>query len=179
MRRPYQEAVESFFPKDPVFGPENFCVDDVSFRKHVLELAAQLREYGPFDGLVAISRGGLSVAQHLGNALNIRNVDTLCIESRYRRKLVHEPIVTKEPQAQFREMGRACLVVDELCDKGKTLDLARSVLPEAFIATVYATPESFHIPDMFAVRVPPGQRIVLPWHSPDLEGLAERLDPDL
>ncbi|MDZ4066420.1 MAG: xanthine phosphoribosyltransferase, partial [Tabrizicola sp.] len=106
-------------------------------------LAWRLDGKGPDGGawraVVGITRGGLVPAMIVSRELDIRVVDTISVKS-YNHQAQTEARVTKPPQADLMGDGTGILVVDDLVDTGKTLELVRKLYPKAPFATVYAKP---------------------------------------
>ena len=106
-------------------------------------LAWRLQGRGPADGgwraVVAITRGGMIPAMIVSRELDLRVVDTISVKS-YSHKSQTEARVTKSPQADLMGDGSGILIVDDLVDTGKTLELVRHLYPKAHFATVYAKP---------------------------------------
>ena len=92
-------------------------------------LAWRLDGKGPNDGgwkaVVAITRGGLAPAMIVARELDIRTVDTISVKS-YNHQTQTEPVVIKSPDMDVCGDGTGVLVVDDLVDSGKTLELVRS-----------------------------------------------------
>lgn len=128
-------------------------------------LAWRLLEYGPFTGLVVITRGGLVPAAVIARELDIRMIDTLCISSYDWVKQGEGAVVLKDLAAAVDEKGKGWLVMDDLVDTGRTLKLARSMLPEARFACVYAKPAGKPLVDTFITEVSQDTWILFPWDS--------------
>ena len=74
------------------------------------------------------------------------------------------PRVIKEPQAAIMGAdGEGVLVVDDLVDTGKTLELVRNLYPRAHFATVYAKPEGRAMVDTYITEVSQDTWIFFPW----------------
>ena len=106
-------------------------------------LAWRLDGLGPDDGqwraVVAITRGGMAPAMIVARELDIRTVDTISVKS-YDWQDRAEAKVLKSPDAELMGDGTGILIVDDLVDTGKTLELVRRLYPKAHFATVYAKP---------------------------------------
>lgn len=126
-------------------------------------LAALVAPFGPFTGIVAVSRGGLVPAAILARLLNIRLIDTVCLTSYedHRRGEVH---LVKTPE--IAGSGRGWLVIDDLVDSGATAQATRKLLPEAHLATVYAKPAGRPFADTVAVTVEQDVWLEFPWEGP-------------
>ncbi|HBV53574.1 MAG TPA: xanthine phosphoribosyltransferase, partial [Rhodobacteraceae bacterium] len=79
-------------------------------------------------------------AMIVARELDIRTVDTISIKS-YNHQSQTEAHVLKAPDAEMMGDGTGILVVDDLVDSGKTLELVRALYPQAHFATVYAKPK--------------------------------------
>ncbi|MBD3765330.1 MAG: xanthine phosphoribosyltransferase [Rhodobacterales bacterium] len=119
-------------------------------------------EDGAWKAVVGITRGGLVPAMIVSRELDIRVVDTISVKS-YNHQAQMEPIVTKAPQAELMGDGAGILVVDDLVDTGKTLDLVRRLYPQAHFATVYAKPSGRPQVDTYITEVSQDTWIFFPW----------------
>ncbi|PCD77280.1 xanthine phosphoribosyltransferase [Pseudothioclava arenosa] len=129
-------------------------------------LAWRLDGKGPDNGqwkaVVGITRGGLVPAAIVSRELDIRVVDTISVKS-YSHQTQKEALVTKEPQAELMGDGEGVLIVDDLVDSGKTLELVRKLYPKAHFATVYAKPKGREQVDTFITEVSQDTWIFFPW----------------
>ncbi|GGH56011.1 xanthine phosphoribosyltransferase [Frigidibacter albus] len=129
-------------------------------------LAWRLQGHGPDDGgwraVVGITRGGLVPAMIVSRELDIRVVDTISVKS-YSHQAQKDAVVTKSPQAELMGDGTGILVVDDLVDTGKTLELVRSLYPKAHFATVYSKPQGRKQVDTFVTEVSQDTWIFFPW----------------
>ena len=96
-------------------------------------LAWRLLELGPFEGLVAVTRGGLVPAAIVARELEIRLIDTACMAS-YNGQERGQVEILKE--ASLADDGKKWLIVDDLVDTGETYKALRALLPKAHFATV-------------------------------------------
>ncbi len=131
-------------------------------------LAWRLDKQGPLEGggwtgVVAITRGGMAPAMIVSRELGIREVDTISVKS-YNHQEQTEPRVIKAPNPDLMgEDGTGVLVVDDLVDTGKTLELVRRLYPKAHFATVYAKPMGRPMVDTFITEVSQDTWIFFPW----------------
>lgn len=129
-------------------------------------LAWRLDGMGPTDGgwrgLVAITRGGMAPAMIVSRELDIRTVDTISVKS-YDNQSQAEASVLKAPSAELMRDGEGILIVDDLVDTGKTLELVRRLYPKAHLATVYAKPQGRGMVDTFVTEVSQDTWIFFPW----------------
>ena len=129
-------------------------------------LAWRLDKQGPDDGdwraVVAITRGGMAPAMIVARELDIRLVDTISVKS-YDWQSRAEAVVLKAPDAALMGDGAGVLIVDDLVDTGKTLELVRRLYPKAHFATVYAKPQGRGQVDTFITEVSQDTWIFFPW----------------
>jgi len=129
-------------------------------------LAWRLDGYGPENGgwraVVAITRGGMAPAMIVARELDIRTVDTISIKS-YDNQTQAEAKVLKAPDAELMGDGTGILIVDDLVDSGKTLEVVRNMYPKAHFATVYAKPKGRPQVDTFITEVSQDTWIFFPW----------------
>lgn len=123
-------------------------------------LAWRLMERMPFDGIIAVTRGGLVPAAIVARELEVRLIDNVCISS-YDHKIQGEASVLKKPDAAGN--GAGWLIVDDLVDTGKTAKIVREMLPDAHFATVYAKPAGRPLVDTFVTEVSQDTWILFPW----------------
>jgi adenine/guanine phosphoribosyltransferase-like PRPP-binding protein len=123
-------------------------------------LSWRLVEQGPWQGIIAITRGGLVPAAIIARELDIRLVDTVCIASYAGRD--QGPIqVLKSVTGN----GDGWLLVDDLVDTGKTAKLVREMVPKAHFATIYSKPAGRPLVDTFMTEVSQDTWILFPWDS--------------
>ena len=125
-------------------------------------LAERLHGTRPWERIVGIARGGLIPSAIVARELNIKLVDTVCISS-YTLRTQGEPNVLKEIHAP--DGGDNWLIIDDLVDTGKTAQVVRSLLPNAYFATVYAKPEGRPFVDVFVTEVSQDTWILFPWDA--------------
>jgi xanthine phosphoribosyltransferase len=117
---------------------------------------------GAWKAVVGITRGGLVPAMIVSRELDIRVVDTISVKS-YNHQSQTQPRVTKAPQADLMGDGTGILIVDDLVDTGKTLELVRALYPRAHFATVYAKPSGRPMVDTYITEVSQDTWIFFPW----------------
>ena len=134
-------------------------------------LAWRLDGKGPDDGawraVVAITRGGMAPAMIVARELDIRTVDTISVVSYHsgggKADQRREAKVLKSPDQEVMGDGTGVLIIDDLVDSGKTLELVRQLYPQAHFATVYAKPEGEPQVDTFITGVSQDTWIFFPW----------------
>ena len=129
-------------------------------------LAWRLDGKGPDGGawraIVAITRGGMAPAMIIARELDVRTVDTISIKS-YDHQAQSEAKVLKHPDAAMMGDGTGILIIDDLVDSGKTLEVVRALYPNAHFATVYAKPKGEPQVDTFITGVSQDTWIFFPW----------------
>jgi xanthine phosphoribosyltransferase len=129
-------------------------------------LAWRLDGHGPDGGawkaVVAITRGGMAPAMIVARELDIRTVDTISVKS-YDHQSQAEAKVLKHPDMGMMGDGTGILIVDDLVDSGRTLELVRQMFPKAHFATVYAKPKGRGQVDTFITEVSQDTWIFFPW----------------
>ncbi|TYB81732.1 xanthine phosphoribosyltransferase [Maritimibacter fusiformis] len=130
-------------------------------------LAWRLDGHGPLEGgawkaVVAITRGGMAPAMIVSRELDIRHVDTISVKS-YNHQEQSEPVVIKSPDMALVGDGEGVLIVDDLVDTGKTLEVVRALMPKAHFATVYAKPKGKPMVDTYITEVSQDTWIFFPW----------------
>ena len=121
-------------------------------------LSWRLAERAPWQGIVAVTRGGLVPAHIVARELDIRLIDTICVSS-YDTEVQRQPEVLKGVKGD----GTGWLIVDDLVDTGQTGRLVREMLPAAHFATVYAKPAGRPVVDTFVTEVSQDTWILFPW----------------
>ncbi len=129
-------------------------------------LAWRLQGHGPEDtgwrAVVAITRGGMAPAMIVARELDIRTVDTISVKS-YNNQTQSPPRIIKSPDPDIVGDGTGVLIVDDLVDTGRTLEVVRATMPKAHVATVYAKPMGRPQVDTFVTEVSQDTWIFFPW----------------
>jgi len=125
-------------------------------------LAWRLLELGPWQGVVAITRGGLIPAAIIARELECRIIETVSIVT-YDEETKGEPRVMKPPVAAGD--GTGWLIIDDLVDTGTTARVVRGMLPRAHFATIYAKPAGKPLVDTFVTEVSQDTWILFPWDT--------------
>lgn len=124
-------------------------------------LAGRLVGNGPWKGVVAVTRGGLTPALLVARELGVRVIDTIGLTS-YEGRDRGEVSVLKAPERALAEDGEGWLVIDDLVDSGATAAMVRRLLPRAHLAVVYAKPDGRDTADTYLTDV---SWIVFPWEA--------------
>ena len=137
---------------------KSFPVSWDQLHRDAKALAWRLAERGPWNGIIAVTRGGLVPAAIVARELEVRMIDTVCISS-YDYKNQGHPEVLKSVDGR----GENMLIVDDLVDTGRTAEVVREMLPDAHFATVYAKPAGRPLVDTFITEVSQDTWIYFPW----------------
>ena len=107
--------------------PHRYPVTWEEFYLNARALAWRLMEEQPWEGIVAITRGGLVPTAIIARELRIRKIDTVGILSYTEENTQIDPLVIKS--CQIEAEGKGWLVVDDLVDTGATAKIVREMLP--------------------------------------------------
>ena len=142
-----------------------FPVSWDQFHRDARALAWRLAASGPFDALVAITRGGLVPAAIVARELDVRVIETVSIVSYHDYKQQGGLKVLKAigPDIAKLDQGARILVIDDLVDTGATAKVVREMLPKAHYATIYAKPLGRPLVDTFVTEVSQDTWIYFPW----------------
>lgn len=124
-------------------------------------LSWRLLEKNFFNGIIAVTRGGLVPAAIIARELDIRLVDTICVSSYDWQNQKGEVKLMKGIEGN----GEGWLIVDDLVDTGRTAKLIRELLPKAHFATIYAKPAGRPLVDTFITEVSQDTWILFPWDA--------------
>jgi xanthine phosphoribosyltransferase len=145
-----------------------FPVSWDQFHRDARALAWRLHDAGPFEAMVAVTRGGLVPAAIVAREIGIRVIDTLCVTS-YSHTAQGELQVLKGISDTVARLGdgkgKGLLIVDDLVDTGKTARIVRDLLPQAHFAAVYAKPLGKPLVDTFITEVSQDTWIFFPWDT--------------
>lgn len=112
------------------------------FKIDIFELADRCSVFEP-DTIVAIARGGMTVAHALSMSLNIRNLQSLRCESY--DDVTQRTTVTVIGECDFTQSKRV-LIVDDIVDSGKTLHTLIPILQERYPNIIFASAAIFTKP---------------------------------
>src|SRR5580693_3085052 len=144
-----------------------FPVSWDQFHRDARALTWRLSAAGPFEAIVAVTRGGLVPAAIVARELGIRVIETICVAS-YAHQSQGELRLLKGVADSVRHLnggGQRVLIVDDLVDTGRTAKMVREILPLAHFATVYAKPMGRPLVDTFITEVSQDTWIYFPWDT--------------
>lgn len=133
------EQINEVTKNKTIIGWEQFHAD-------TRYLANIIKDKGPFEGIVGISRGGFGAALIMAHELGIKKMESFGVRSYGDEKKqgefdVYSPFASQDPW----------LVVDELTDSGKTVKLIKEkYLPNSVFVAVYAKPNGISAIDYYA-----------------------------
>ena len=109
------------------------------FRADLKSLVAKIDQ--PFDAILGIARGGLSMAQMLGEYYSIRDVYAI-------NTIGYEDTKQKESLEVFNipdlKSSKSVLLVDDIVDSGETLIATLEVLQESYPKVTFLTASLFY-----------------------------------
>jgi xanthine phosphoribosyltransferase len=145
-----------------------FPVSWDQFHRDARALAWRLNGAGPFQALVAVTRGGLVPAAIVARELGLRTIDTICLAS-YDHTTKGDIKLLKGVSGEIARLcgegGKGLLVVDDLVDTGTTARVVREMFPLAHIAAIYAKPMGKPLVDTFITEVSQDTWIFFPWDT--------------
>ena len=116
--------------------------------------------------VVAVTRGGLVPSMIVARELDIRTIDSISIRS-------YQGVGAEAGQGQLEVLnhpdpalmgdGEGILVIDDLVDSGRTLELIRDMYPKAHFGTVYAKPKGKPMVQTYVTEVSQDTWIFFPW----------------
>lgn len=140
-------------PTDATTDPNREELTWERFGSATRELAEQIAASGWFpDIVVAVARGGLTVAGAVSYALGVKNCGSINVEFYTGVDARLEVPVVLPPSLNLVDVRDLdVLVVDDVADTGHTLDLVQQVLAEhvseARTAVLYHKPQSVIVPN--------------------------------
>lgn len=143
---------------------QRFYVKWDDFYRDARALGWRLKDLTQWQGIVAITRGGLVPSDIVARELGLRKIDTLCVASYGDEDATQgQAEVLKAPTLD--NQGAGWLIIDDLSDTGKTAKIARQLFPKAHIAAIYAKPLGKGSIDTYITEVSQDTWIVFPWEE--------------
>ncbi|MCW5197256.1 xanthine phosphoribosyltransferase [Buchnera aphidicola] len=126
-----------------------YSVTWYALQMYVKQLAYKLSSIRKWRSIVAVSRGGLIPAALLAQELNIRLVDTICIDSYNGQHYNKKVLVMKTSPID----SKYTLIVDDLVDTGRTAQIIRSMYPKSYFVTIFAKPQGEKFVHQYVIHV--------------------------
>ena len=124
-------------------------------------LAWRLLSMDCFNGIIAITRGGMVPAAIIARELDIHLIETICISSYDWKDQKGGAEILKTIDGD----GEGWLLIDDLVDTGRTAEVVKGLVPKAHFATVYAKPAGRPQVDTFITEVSQDTWILFPWDT--------------
>ena len=130
-------------------------------------LAWRLVSGGPWNGIVAVTRGGLVPAAIVARELDVRLIDTISVASYDHMTQGAGKILKGMASEVTRDAAnyKKWLIVDDLVDTGGTARIVREMMPGAHFAAVYAKPAGKPMVDTYITEVSQDTWIMFPWDT--------------
>jgi xanthine phosphoribosyltransferase len=140
--------------------PEFEIISWKRFHEDCRQLASKI-EAGPFrfQKMVTIARGGLIPAGVVASILNIRIIDTICVQS-YDENYSQRELIMKKISS-FEGDGSDILILDDIIDTGATMGKVKEFYPKSFVAALYVKATGKALADAYVSEI--NRWIVLPW----------------
>ena len=144
---------------------DEIIISWVELHRDARYLSEVLHGKGDWQGIIAVTRGGLIPAALVARELDIRLVDTICVTS-YDSGAAG---AAAQVQSSVRVLkgvtgdGEGYLLIDDLVDTGRTAQAVRQLLPKAYFATLYAKPAGRAIVDTCVKEFKQNKWIHFPW----------------
>lgn len=120
----------------------------------------------PWEGVLAVTRGGLVPAAFIARALNIDVIETISVKSYGLENKRKSLIIHKYPSSHvLRTVGFRWLIVDDIADTGATLDLLSTMMINASAAAVFVKPTGKAYAHYHGVEIPQDVWVKFPWEK--------------
>ncbi len=116
-----------------------------------------------WDGILAITRGGMIPAALIAQELKIRVVDTICISS-YDDQSQRSLEILKTPDL---DLSKNWLVIDDIVDTGETAKIIHEKFPKLTLATLFAKPKGKALAKHYIELVDQNTWVFFPWEAGD------------
>ncbi len=139
--------------------------DDIA--QDAIALSEKLKAKGTFQGVVAVTTGGMLPACIVARMLKIKPIQTLSI-STYTDGFDKQGEVHIFNAPVLSDGGRGWVIIDDLVDTGKTFEVARKQYPNATYACLYAKPQGTAQTDVYVKNYPQTTWLFFPWEIDDM-----------
>lgn len=140
--------------------PEKLYISWDKFHTDIKELSKPFKNDNQWVGIIAITRGGLIPAGIFATETDIKNVQVIGLQS-YDGESQGEMSIINQPTLD--DGGKGWIVVDDLSDTGKTLEVIRDLYPNAQRICPYVKPQGKHLAHSFIEETSQDTWIVFPW----------------
>jgi hypoxanthine phosphoribosyltransferase len=124
------------------------------------------------DAIIGVGRGGLIPATLLSYKLNVKVVSNFQLQSYDDRNIPEAFKLWQAPEEHFVRMfsgNKTILVVDDLSDKGKTLDFIKRYFTHKNVnlrfVTLYIKKGTSFIPNLYVREYSTEEWLVFPWEA--------------
>lgn len=132
------------------------------FHQDVKNLVDKIREKGEFNRIIAVCRGGLIPAGILSYELDIRQCESIKIQSYDHYQSRDDHSIHVDENHSLQNVDEKTLIIDDLSDSGRTFQIVEKMFPRACRACVYAKPKGEKATNIFS-RSLPDRWVVFPW----------------
>jgi xanthine phosphoribosyltransferase len=146
---------------------DEIIISWVELHRDARYLSEVLHKKGPWKGIIAVTRGGLVPAALVARELDIRLIDTICVTSYGGGDAGKTG--PEQVQGGVKVLkgvvgdGKGYLLIDDLVDTGRTAQVVRQLLPQAYFATLYAKPAGRPFVDTVVKEFKQTKWIFFPW----------------
>lgn len=116
-----------------------------------------------YERIIAVSRGGLGPAMELAHRLNTKKISVI-VASSYDHQDQSDEVTLELPD--IPKDGKY-IIVDDLCDSGKTIDALKKIYVNSKTATVFwkQLASAVTVPDIYGTECDGEAWLVFPWED--------------
>lgn len=133
-----------------------------AINRQCTKLSYRLRNHN-IGAIVAVTRGGLIPAGIIAEQLSIRIIETVCISSYNDDDQLTKSTVYKRVSSRIAKSRFNILVVDDICDTGRTFGLIQKDLPLATYCSVFCKPLGISFTSMYGAFIEQECWVTFPW----------------
>jgi xanthine phosphoribosyltransferase len=145
-----------------LYPPKIRKISDLEIKSNIETLIKNLPET-KWNGIIAITNGGLIPTYYLAKLLKINDIKTISIKSYKERKQQENMEISGIPE--IPNGGKGWLVVDDLADTGKTLQATKKIFPDAYYVTLFVKPLAKELTNLWGEMVDQETWIEFPWET--------------
>ncbi len=139
---------------------EKLYISWEKFHRDLKTLSEPFKNDDQWIGIIAITRGGLVPAGIFATETGIKNVKVIGLKS-YEGDQQGEMSIINQPTLD--NGGEGWIVIDDLSDTGKTLEVIKELYPNAKRICPYVKPEGKPLAHSFIEETTQDTWIVFPW----------------